>query len=83
MDIGTRDKIISMREVGIFWKNVCDYCNPLLYAEKFKNVNKKLKKSHSQSENLNKNINNKNSKRLNQKLYNNIIRSQIIHNKNK
>lgn len=83
MDVGIRDKIISMREVGIFWKNVCDYCNPLLYAEKFKNVNKKLKKSHSQNDNLNKNINNKNSKRLNQKLYNNIIRSQIIHNKNK
>ena len=83
MDVGIRDKIISMREVGIFWKNVCDYCNPLLYAEKFKNVNKKLKKSHSQNDNLNKNINNKNSKRLNQKLYNNVIGSRIIHNKNK
>ena len=81
MDIGIRDKIISMRKVGIFWKNVCDYCNPLLYAEKFKNINKNLKKSYSQSDNINKSNSNKNSKRLNQKLYNNIFRSKIIHNK--
>ena len=82
MDIGTRDKIINMRKVGIFWKNVCDYCNPLLYAEKYKNVKKNLKKSHSQSDNIKRNNNNNNSKNLNQKLYNNIILSKIIHNKN-
>jgi len=83
MDIGIRDKIISMREIGIFWNNVFDYCNPLLYAEKFKNIKKNLKKSHSQNDNIIKNNKNKNSKSLNLKLYNNIIRSKIIHNKNK
>ena len=75
IDRGVKDKIIDMGKVGIFWKNVLDYCSPLLYAEKFKNMQKYEKKDEENTLN--------NSKKYNHKLYTSILRAKLIHFKNK
>jgi hypothetical protein len=78
IDRGVKDKIINMGKVGIFWKNVFDYCSPLLYAEKYKNMKKYEKKDGDNSLN-----NSKNYKKFNQKLYTSILRAKLIHFKKK
>lgn len=75
-----KDKIINMEKVSIFWKNVLDYCTPILYQEKYKNMQKYSKQhSFSQGDKIIK----KNNKLFNPKIYTNIIRSKIIHFQNK
>ena len=74
IDRGVKDKIIDMGKIGIFWKNVLDYCSPLLYAEKYKNMQKYEKKNEENTLN-----NSKNYKKYNQKLYTSILRAKLIH----
>jgi hypothetical protein len=78
IDRGVKDKIINMGKVGIFWKNVFDYCSPLLYAEKYKNMKKYEKKDGDNSLNYSKNY-----KKFNQKLYTSNLRAKLIHFKKK
>jgi hypothetical protein len=80
LDKGLKNKIRDMEKIGVFWKNVFDYCNPKIYSEKFRYINKERKNSFDIEDsigNINKN------KMPNQKLYTNIVRSQIVHYKNK
>jgi len=77
IDKGLKEKIIDMEKIGVFWKNVFDYCNPKIYSEKYRYINKDRKNSYDSFENFNK------DKVPNQKLYTNIVRSQIVHYKNK
>jgi hypothetical protein len=74
IDRGVKDKIIDMGKIGIFWKNVLDYCSPLLYAEKYKNMQKYEKKDEENTLN-----NSQNYKKYNQKLYTSILRAKLIH----
>lgn len=76
---GIKDKIIRLGKVGVFWKNVFDYCNPIIYEEKCKII-KKQKRSFNKDEYIDKIIN---KKKINQKLYTNLLCSQLIHYKNK
>ena len=78
IDRGVKDKIIDMGKIGIFWKNVLDYCSPLLYAEKYKNMQKYEKKDEENTLNNSKNYN-----KYNQKLYTSILRAKLIHFKKK
>ena len=78
IDRGVKDKIIDMGKIGIFWKNVLDYCSPLLYSEKYKNMQKYEKKDEDNTLN-----NSKNYKKNNQKLYTSILRAKLIHFKKK
>ena len=80
IDKDIKDKIINMEKIGVFWKNVFDYCNPKIYSEKFRYLNKDRKNTFNNEdsfENINK------DKIPNKKLYTNILRSQIVHYKNK
>ena len=81
IDKDLKDKIISMEKIGVFWKNVFDYCNPKIYSEKFKYINKDRKTTSFNLEDSSENVNK--DKLPNQKLYTNIVRSQILHYKNK
>ena len=78
IDRGVKDKIIDMGKIGIFWKNVLDYCSPLLYAEKYKIMQKYEKKDEENTLN-----NSKNNNKYNQKLYTSILRAKLIHFKKK
>ena len=80
IDKDIKDKIIDMEKIGVFWKNVFDYCNPKIYSEKFRYKNKYRKNSFISEDSIE--IINK-DKMPNQKLYTNIVRSQIVHYKNK
>lgn len=80
IDKDIKDKIIDMEKIGVFWKNVFDYCNPKIYSEKFRYINKDRKNSFISEDSI-ENINK--DKMPNQKLYTNIVRSQIVHYKNK
>ena len=75
IDRGIKDKIIKMGKVGIFWKNVMEYCSPLLFEEKYKHMKKKIINSFSQEEKMNNNY--KNKKNF---LYTSMFRTKVIHN---
>ena len=80
IDKDLKEKIINMEKIGIFWKSVFDYCNPKIYSERYRYINKDRKNSlniEDSIENINK------DKMSNKKLYTNYIRSQIVHYKNK
>ena len=77
IDKGVKNKLISMQKVGVFWKNVLEYCCPILYSDKFKY----LKKSFSEDK---KNINRrKANKIINKQLFDGNFNSQILNKKNK
>lgn len=69
-----------MEKIGIFWKSVFDYCNPKIYSERYRYINKDRKNSFNIEDSI-ENINK--DKMSNKKLYTNYIRSQIVHYKNK
>ena len=79
IDRGVKDKIIKMGKVGVFWKNVMEYCTPLLFEEKYKNIKKRLMKSLNQEEKMNINYNNNNNKVNKNFLYTSMFRTKIIH----
>ena len=79
LDRGVKDKIIKMGKVGVFWNNVIEYCSPLFFEEKYKNmkkiINDKCKpkeKNNYSAKKVFKNI-----------LYTSILRAKIIHNQSK
>ena len=77
IDRGVKDKIIKMGKVGIFWKNVFEYCSPLLFEEKYKNM-KKVRHNFNQDEEKYNNVNEIYDRKL---LYTNMISIKNIHNK--
>ena len=76
LDRGIKDKIIKMGKVGVFWKNVIEYCSPLLFEEKYKNMKNIILKQDEK-------INNKGNNEFNKVLYTTMLRTKLIHNKNR
>ena len=82
IDRGVKDKIIRIGEVGIFWRNVFEYCGSFIFAEKFKNIKKQFRKKYMKSEGEDFNFY-KINKTPNKKLYTNLLVNKIIHYQNK
>ena len=78
IDRGVKDKIIKMGKVGVFWKNVIEYCSPLLFEEKYKNVKKILKNNCSYDEKSKKKGNG-----FDKILYTSVLRNKILHYQNR
>jgi hypothetical protein len=78
IDRGVKDKIIKMGKVGVFWKNVIEYCSPLLFEEKYKNVKKILNNNCSYDEKSKKKSNG-----FDKILYTSVLRNKIIHYQNR
>lgn len=78
IDRGIKDKIIKIGKVGIFWRNVFEYCGSFIFAEKFKNIKKQSKKDYMRQEGEELNIN-KYNKTPNKVLYTNLIVNRLIH----
>ena len=74
IDRGVKDKIIKMGKVGVFWKNVIEYCSPFLFEEKYKNMKKILKNNYSYEEKLNKKRNG-----FDKLLYTSMLLNKILH----
>ena len=80
LDRGVKDKIIKIGKFGVFWRNVIEYCSPLVFTEKYKNIKKNyIKNSFSQEEKTN----NGNNRLYNQILYTSILRTKLIHEQSK
>ena len=82
VDRGVKDKIIKIGKVGIFWRNVFEYCGSFMFAEKFKNIKKQFKKKYLKQEGEGFNIN-KYNKTPNKRLYTNLLVNKIIHYQNR
>jgi hypothetical protein len=82
IDRGVKDKIIKIGKVGIFWRNVFEYCGSFIFAEKFKNIEKQFRKKYMKKEGDEYNLN-KYSKTPNKILYTNILVNRLIHYKNR
>ena len=82
IDRGVKDKIIKIGKVGIFWRNVIEYCGSFIFAEKFKNIKKQFRKKYLIEEGNEFNVN-KCSKTPNKRLYTNLLVNKIIHYQNK
>ena len=82
IDRGVKDKIIKMGKVGIFWRNVFEYCIPHLLEEKLKKM-KKIKKNSNRYNQNGDILHNSNTKFDKKFLYTNMFNIQKIHNKNK
>ena len=82
IDRGVKDKIIKMGKVGIFWRNVFEYCIPHLLEEKLKKM-KKIKKNSNRYNQDGDILHNSNTKFNKKFLYTNMFNIQKIHNKNK
>ena len=80
IDRSVKDKIIRIGKVGVFWKNVFEYCGSFIFAEKFRNIKKQFKKNMKNNEDLNMNRYNKTP---NKRLYTNEVVSKLIHYKNR
>ena len=75
IDRGVKEKIIQIEKVGVFWRNVFEYCGSYIFAEKFRNIkkyinNKMIKEDEEKSY--------KNSKTPNKKLYTNELATKLI-----
>ena len=81
IDRGVKDKIIKIGKFGVFWKNVMEYCSPLMYAEKYKNIKKEYLNKNSLSPY--EQVKNKNNRIFDKVLYTNILSSKIIHNQSR
>lgn len=81
IDRGVKDKIIKIGKFGVFWKNVMEYCSPLMYAEKYKNIKKEYLNKNSLSPK--EQVKNKNNRIFDKVLYTNILSSKIIHNQSR
>ena len=76
LDRGVKDKIIKIGKFGVFWRNVIEYCSPLVFTEKYKNIKKHyIKNSYSQDV---KSLNG-NNRVINKILYTSILRTKLIH----
>ena len=82
IDRGIKDKIIKIGKVGIFWRNVFEYCGSFIFAEKFKNIKKQFRKKYLKQQEEEFNIN-KYSKTPNKKLYTNLLVNKRIHYQNR
>jgi len=80
IDRGVKDKIIKMGKVGIFWKNVFEYCSPLLFEEKYKNMKKITRNNFNRDERIFTDSNKIYDKKI---IYSNIFHIKRIHNKGK
>lgn len=78
IDRGVKDKIIKIGKVGIFWRNVFEYCGSFIFAEKFKNIKKQFRKNYLKQQGQEFNVN-KYSKTPNKKLYTNLLVNKRIH----
>ena len=79
IDRGVKDKIIKIEKVGIFWKNVFEYCGAFIFAEKFRKLRKPIRKDDD-SYNINRRKINKTPKKI---IYTSLICNKIIHSQNK
>ena len=74
-----KDKLIQIGKFHTFWKNVIDYCGGYIFAQRMKKLNIPFQ-NYSTDETYNKM---KLKKTLNNRLYTSILRSKLIHYKNK
>ena len=81
IDRGVKDKLIKMGKVGIFWKNVIEYCSPLLFEEKYKNMKKIINNKKNKFSCDEKPINKNNG--FDRILYTSMLRSKIIHSQSR
>ena len=80
-DRSIKDKIIDMNKIGIFWGGIFEYCNPILFAKKFK-LAKLL--SNNESNQLTEEAKSHKGKILcKAKLYTNTLCNKILWKKNK
>ena len=42
MDTASHDKIVELNKIGIFWNSVCDFCTPIIFAQKYRYLRKTL-----------------------------------------
>ena len=82
IDRGVKDKIIKIGKVGIFWRNVFEYCGSFIFAEKFRNIKKQFRKNYLKREGEDNNIS-KYNKTPNKILYTNLLVNRLIHYQNK
>ena len=83
IDRGVKEKIIKIGKVGIFWRNVIEYCGSFIFAEKFKNIKKQFKKKYEKKDDDYNYKINKYNKTPNRRLYTNLLVNKIIHYQNK
>ena len=48
LDTSSHDKIVELNKIGVFWNNVCDFCNPIIYAQKYRCQRKNIKSLNDQ-----------------------------------
>ena len=78
LDRGVKDKIIKMGKVGVFWNNVIEYCSPLFFEEKYKNMKKIIDNNNIKNEKTSY------DKKIFQNiLYTSILKAKIIHNQSR
>ena len=81
----TKDKIIHIKKVTKFWKNLFDYLNPLFEVEKYELKKKLYKRNNKSSRNIILKENNLISKLSSNspRIYSNSMLSNLIHNQQK
>ena len=81
----TKDKIIHIKKVTKFWKNLFDYLNPLFEDEKYELKKKLYKRNNKSSRNIILKENNLISKLSSNspRIYSNSMLSNLIHNQQK
>ena len=82
IDRGIKDKIIKIGKVGIFWRNVFEYCGSFIFAEKFRNIKNQFRNKYLKNEGEDYIIN-KYNKTPNKILYTNLFVNRLIHYQNK